>query len=295
MRADLAPAVLLGDRRDVEPRERAHVADRRARGGRDEHHDLLGRERDDHLAHARVGGPRGRVHLPEQLELPPEVRRHGRLGERVEVVGPAARRHLDDGRRRGAVGDGARLPGGLVEVRDRHVVGVGVAGPRAGLGADAGALAHVPRGFFDCPFFELQLFVDTILEVDVGIVDLAEEIRAEDAIEQGRRDVEAIGEEALRTCAGEIFHGFRRAPILSSVTARPQAFWRSHCTGSRKGNSGMPFNGFRAEPRPRAPVRPAPGRSGRSRGCAGARGGARGPARGRRRRRARGSAPPSPR
>jgi len=40
----------------------------------------------------------------------------------------------------------------------------------------------------------LQLFVHTILEVDVGIVGASEEVRAEDALEKAAGNVEAVGE-----------------------------------------------------------------------------------------------------
>src|SRR5438876_9346446 len=56
--ADLALAALLGDRGHVESRQRPNVAHRPTRGRRDQRHDLLARERHDHLRDARIGGPR---------------------------------------------------------------------------------------------------------------------------------------------------------------------------------------------------------------------------------------------
>src|SRR2546425_8276523 len=52
--ADLALAALLGDRGHVESRQRPDVADRPARGRRDQRHDLLARERHDHLRDAWI-------------------------------------------------------------------------------------------------------------------------------------------------------------------------------------------------------------------------------------------------
>src|SRR5439155_26756882 len=91
--SDLAPAVLLGDRGHVEAREGPHVADGPAGGRSHERHDLLARQRRDDVRDARIGGARGVVHLPQQIELPREVRDYWRLGVRVEVVRPAAWRY----------------------------------------------------------------------------------------------------------------------------------------------------------------------------------------------------------
>ena len=174
----LAPAALLGDRGDVEPRERADVSDRPAGRCRDQHDHLLARERDDHLPDTRVRRPAGRVHLPKEVELPRELGDDRRLAERIEIVGLAARWHGDGRRGAGAVGDRARLARRLLEVLDRDVVGVGVAGARPGERADAGALAHVTGRLFNRSFLELQVLVDTVLEVDVGVVDPPDEARA---------------------------------------------------------------------------------------------------------------------
>src|SRR5439155_248748 len=105
-----------------------------------------------------------------------------------------------------AIGDCARLARRFLEILERNVVGVGVAGARSGKGPDPGPLAHVAGGFFHRPFLELQLLVHTILEVDVGIVGASEEVRAEDALEKAAGNVEAIGEEALGACASKLSH-----------------------------------------------------------------------------------------
>src|SRR5205814_3649880 len=105
-------------------------------------------------------------------ELLRELGDDRRLAERIEVVGLAARGHGDGRRDAGAVGDRARLARRLLEVLDRDVVGVGVAGARPGERPHAGALAHVTGGLFNCSFLELQILVDTVLEVDIGVVDL---------------------------------------------------------------------------------------------------------------------------
>ena len=94
VRADLALAVLLDDDRHVEPGQGALIADRPPRRRGDEDDDVLAAEARDHLLHARIHGPRRRVHLPEERQLAVEGRGDGRLGEGVEVVRPsAAHRH----------------------------------------------------------------------------------------------------------------------------------------------------------------------------------------------------------
>src|SRR2546428_558602 len=107
---------------------------------------------------------------------------------------------------------------------------VGVAGPGGRLGPHAGTLAHVTRRLFDCAFLENQLFVDTVLKVNVGIVDLADQIAAEDSLHEIGRDAEAIGKEALGTGADEICHwrSASRAVVRANPIVRPsvpQAFW----------------------------------------------------------------------
>jgi hypothetical protein len=62
------------------------------------------------------------------------------------------------------------------------------------------------RGFFDCPFLKLQLFVHTVLEVDIRIVDAPEEIRAEHTFEQATGQIEAVGKEALGPYANKLSH-----------------------------------------------------------------------------------------
>ena len=151
-------------------------------------------------------------------QLAGEVGHGGRLAQVVEVVrAPTGDGHHRRGRR--LVGDRPRLAGGLLEVADRDVVGVGVSGADAGLGPHPGPLAHVARGLFDRTFLQYQLFVDTVLEVDVRVVDPAPEGRAEQPLHERRRHVEAIGEEALRTLAGKIIH----SPGSSGCAAGPNA------------------------------------------------------------------------
>jgi hypothetical protein len=219
---DLAPAVLLGDRGHVETREGPHVADGEARGRGDERHDLLARERRHDLCDARIGGARRGVHPPQQIELLREVRGHRRFRERIEVVRPAARGDSHHPRGARAVGDRPRLGRRLLQVLKRDVVRVGVAGSGSGKGPDPGPLAHVTGGFFDCPFLELQLFIHTVLEVDVGVVDAPEEVSPEDTLEKARGDVEAVGEEALGACASKLCHS-SPAPSAGTEGSNPIA------------------------------------------------------------------------
>src|SRR3989441_2613561 len=175
------------------------------------------------LLDARIGRTRGAVHLPQEVELLREVGDERRLGERVEVVRSAARGNGNGARDARAIGDCARLARRFLEILERNVVGVGVAGARSGKGPDPGPLAHVAGGFFHRPFLELQLFVHTILEVDVGIVGASEEVRAEDALEKAAGNVEAVGEEALGACTSKLSHssvGSRRRPQRAPILAR---------------------------------------------------------------------------
>src|SRR4029453_2296396 len=126
--------------------------------------------------------------------------------QRVEVVGPAPARKRERSGGAAAVGDRARLTRRLLEVLDGDLVGVGVAGPGPRLRTYPGPLAHVARGFFDNPLFKYQLFVDSVLEVDVGVVHLAEQVPPENPLHEPWGDAEAIGEEGLGSSAGELCH-----------------------------------------------------------------------------------------
>ena len=203
--ADLTLAAILGDRRHVEPRERAHVADRPARRGGDQHDDLFARQGHDHLGHARVRRAARGVDLAHEVELARELGDDRRLGKRIEVVRAASSGHGHHPGLAGAVGDRPRLTRGLLEVLHGEIVRVRVARARARLGPHAGALAHVTRRLLDNVLLENQLFVDTVLEVDVGVVHAADEIAAEQAVHESGRDVEAVGEEALGTRPRDLF------------------------------------------------------------------------------------------
>ena len=203
--ADLAPAAVLGDRRDVEPGQRPYVADGPARRRRDQHDDFFAGERDDHLPHARIGGATRGVDPAQQVELARELGDDRRLGQRVEIVRPPATGHGDDARAARPIRDRARLARGLFEILQREIVGVGVARARARLRADAGALAHMTGRFLHYVFFEYELFVHAVLEVDVGVVHPPGEVAAEQALHEGRRDVESLGEEPLGRHPRDVF------------------------------------------------------------------------------------------
>jgi hypothetical protein len=100
----------------------------------------------------------------------------------------------------------ARLPRGVLEIAEGDVVGVRVAGAGAGLRANAGALADVARGLLHRPFLEDDLFVDAVLQVDVGVVDAALQRAAQDPLHQRWRHVEAVGEEALGPDESRVAH-----------------------------------------------------------------------------------------
>ena len=79
-------------------------------------------------------------------------------------------------------------------------------------------------------FLENQIFVDAVLEVDVGVVDLADEVTAEDALHEIGRDAESVRKKTLRTGAGQICHWrfSLQAVVRANPIARPpapQAFW----------------------------------------------------------------------
>src|SRR6266704_1546993 len=69
-----------------------------------------------------------------------------------------------------AIADRARLARRLLQILERDVVGMRVAGARSGQRPDPRPLADVAGGLFHRSFLELELFVHTVLEVDIGIV-----------------------------------------------------------------------------------------------------------------------------
>src|SRR5262245_20677553 len=230
VRADLALAALLGDGGHVEPGERPDVADCPARGRGDQHDDFFARDRGDDLLHAGIGGARLGVDLPEQVELARELGGDGRLRQGVEIVRPASARQGQVPGGRAAIGDRARLARSLFQVLERDLVGVSVAGPCPRLRPNAGALAHVARGFLDRALLENQVLVDAVLEVDIGVVDPAEQVAAEDALHEIRSDAESIRKKTLRARTDKICHwgSASRAVVRANPIARPpasQAFW----------------------------------------------------------------------
>ena len=130
-----------------------------------------------------IRGARGPIGRAQQVQLAREVGGDRRLAQTIEVVRPAVR-HRHHRRATGIGRDGPRLTGRLFEVRDRDVVGVGVARARAGLGANARPLAHVSRRLLDHALFQHQLLDDAVLEIDVGVVDLASKGGAEQPIDR---------------------------------------------------------------------------------------------------------------
>ena len=180
----------------------------------------------------------------------------GRFVEAVEVVGSTTRGR-DYRRGRCLVGDGTGLSGRFLETVDRDIVGVGVAGSGPSLGPHAGPLAHVARGFFHCSFLEYKLFVDTVLEVDIRIVNPSAEGRPEQALHERGGHVEPIGEEALRTLSGKIIsfvqapRMVRRVPMLTRPSPTPQLLHRGRAIAPPRrlaAPSGRPRGATRAGP-----------------------------------------------
>ena len=197
MGADLPPAAVLRDHRHVEPGERPHVPHRQPRRRRDENHDFLAAEARDDLTHARVPGAGGGIDAAQQLELSAEVGGERRLGEAVEIVGLAPAVDGDHGRGAGVLGDGPGLARRLLEVRQRDLVGVGVAGPLSGLGADPGPLTQVARGLLDGALLQDERLGDAILEIEVRVIHAACQAGPEQPLHGGRRQAEPVLEESL--------------------------------------------------------------------------------------------------
>jgi hypothetical protein len=134
----------------------------------------------------RIGRAGLGVDLAE-VELAREARRRSGLGQSIEIVRAAPARQSQIPGRRAAVDDRARLARGFFEVLDRDLVRVGVAGPRSRRARPAPGsrrqafLTRLPRE---------PVFVDAVLEVDIGVVDLPDEVAAEDALHEIGRDAE---------------------------------------------------------------------------------------------------------
>src|SRR6266567_643784 len=204
VRADLALTVLLDDDGHVESGQRTLVADRPARGGGDQDDHVLAREARDHLLDARIHGARRRVHLAQQRELAIERGGDRRLGERVEIVGTSGT-HGDHRRCSRLIGDGPGLPRRFFQIRQRQIIGMGVAGALTRLGANARPLAHVARSFLDRTFLERQLFTDPVLEIEVRMIHATRQVRSEKPLERGRRKTEPVLEEPFRPSEHVIF------------------------------------------------------------------------------------------
>ena len=85
-RAHFAPALLLGDHRDRQPHQRAHVGRERAVGARHQHHVVLARQARHDLYDARVLGACALLYFFEQGHLGRAVQRGDGVGGGVEVA-----------------------------------------------------------------------------------------------------------------------------------------------------------------------------------------------------------------
>src|SRR5207244_10176408 len=101
----------------------------------------------------------------------------------------AARAGLDDARLSGR-GDGAGGLGSVLQRVEADLVGIGERGLLAGDGAHADALLDIEAAGLDDAFLEAPALGARVLEVEVGVIDLARGERAEDALELARLQVE---------------------------------------------------------------------------------------------------------
>src|SRR2546427_12981652 len=83
---------------------------------------------------------------------------------------------------------------------------------------------------FDCDWSSDVCSSDTVLEVNIGVVHLADEVPAEDTLHESGRDAEPVGEEGLGSNAGELCHRSIGLPGPRSANPNvrspaPQVFW----------------------------------------------------------------------
>ena len=197
--AGLAAAVLLGDHRDVEAHQRAHIGGQRALAVGDEHHLVGHRDRGHHLHDARIDAPRLAVDALEPTHLLVVAQRADRVDRGIERVPRAAAQH------RGAAlaaagGDGACGARGVEQRLGEDLVGVGEAGLLAGERAHADALLDARAAFLDDAVLERPALVARELEVEVGGVDAARERRAERALELRQVEPRRSQDQLLGEC-----------------------------------------------------------------------------------------------
>jgi len=77
----------------------------------------------------------------------------------------------------------------------------------------------VARRLLDRAFLEHQVFVDAVLQIDVGVVHAAEQVTAENALHEIGRDAESVRKKILGSRANEVCH------------------WRFGLQGRREGQS----------------------------------------------------------
>ena len=164
----LAFAVLLDRHRDVQPDERAHVAQEPPVRAQDLHDPPLAGDRGRDLHHARVRGPRVGVHLAQELDLVGEGGRGEGVVVAVELLVGRAR-PLGRDALVAALGQGRRF-GRAPERGLADLVGVGVAGPLARHYAQTEALARVVVRRLQPSIVEHERFAFGPLEEQLPVV-----------------------------------------------------------------------------------------------------------------------------
>ncbi|ABA47973.1 hypothetical protein BURPS1710b_3335 [Burkholderia pseudomallei 1710b] len=213
-RADLAPAVVLGDHRHRHAHERADVRRERAVAARDEHDVVFAGEPRHHLLDARVAAARHLLDALEQLHLRGRVERGERIGGQIQVAPRDAlqRRRRADLLLAAARGrDRLRRDGRLADRLGRQVVRVRERGALAGDRAHADALVDAEAARLDDAFLEAPRFAAGGLEVQIRVVDAMREDIGERAREKGF--VEAVRREQDVLREREVAGALKEVPL----------------------------------------------------------------------------------
>jgi hypothetical protein len=170
--AHFAAAVLLGDHRDRQADQRAHIGRQRAVGAGHHDHVVFGGQTGHDLHHPWIFGAGDLFHTAEQVHFVRAV--HG--GHRVErgiegaAGGDLARRHFD------ALvlcrsANGAHRHGRVHQRSFRNVVRIGKGGFLARHGPHTHTLVDAEAAGFDDALFQTPAFGAGVLEIQIGIID----------------------------------------------------------------------------------------------------------------------------
>ena len=188
---------MLDDDLQRQPHQRAHIGGHDTVGARNQHHLVLRRQAGHDLGHARVAVARVAFDPLQQRHFGRRIETDDRVLREIQRATLVAARDLRT-TLAALTRNGARSLGGGLQRWQADVVRVGECGLLAADGAHTHALFDVEAARLDDALLQAPAFAATVLEVQVGVVDLVrqdltEHSRQPARVESVRRQQGAVG------------------------------------------------------------------------------------------------------